>query len=372
MSGADATRGGQEIAAASGSRPGAPEGRLQPEHLYKALGLLLVVLVVVTQFDAIAQVLLMVYAAAILGVAFNSVVTLIPHHRRWMAGILGLVIFGGIAGALWFGVPALAEQLRGLSGDLPRYRQRIEGWTADLRTLTGLNIDLFGSRTREMFGTFFSGGALLGTARGIVEGLFLPLVLIMGGLYAAASPNDRLLVPLLRLVRSDRRDQYRRMLELLAVRLRAWVKGVLLSIAIIGVLATMGLWLIGVPYALLLGVIAGLAEIVPLIGPWVSGALIVAVAFLNDPTTGLWAAVLMLAIQQVESNLITPLVMARVASVHPFITLFALLLSATLFGILGILLSIPLVLLAWTAVEVFWVQGKLGTAGEPIEPVAEE
>ena len=213
---------------------------------------------------------------------------------------------------------------------------------------------------------------MIGTARGLIEGLFLPLVLIMGALYATADPNRRLLTPLLRAVPATHRDSFRRLFELLGARLRAWVKGTLLSMLIVGVLVVIGLWAIGVPYALLLAVLSGLAEIVPLIGPWVAGAVVVGVAFLNDPTTALWAALLMLAIQQVESNLITPMVMAKVAEVHPFVTLFSLFLFATLFGFLGILLAIPLVLLIWTVVEVLWVDRALHAGDDAIEPVARE
>ncbi|HUE95168.1 MAG TPA: AI-2E family transporter [Longimicrobiaceae bacterium] len=345
---------------------------LRPEHLYKAVGLLLLVLFLFTHFDSLARVLLIVYAAAILGVAFNVVVGLMPGERRWMTGLLGVVIFGLTALALWIGLPALASQLRGLTGEIPSYREQLEAWVEQLRAVTGLNIDLFGQESRDFFGNLFSDAAVLGTARGLIEGIFLPFVLIMGGLYAAGKPNDKLLVGLIRIVPPDRRDSFRRMLRLLGDRLKAWVKGTLLSMLIVSVLAGMGLWLIGAPYPLLLGVLAGLAEIVPIIGPWVAGALAVGVTFLHDPTTALWVALLMLAVQQVESNLITPIVMASVAEVHPFVTLFAIILFATLFGFLGILLSLPLVLLVWTVVEVLWVERALGANDDSVEPVARE
>lgn len=345
---------------------------LRPEHLYKAVGLLLLALFFYANFGRIANVLLLVYAAAILGVAFNVVVGLMPSHRRWITAGLGLLIFGGIGLTLWFAVPALTEQLRGLSGDIPDYQEQLEAWVERLREATGLNIDLFGSQSRSFVQGMFSDVQMIGTARGLLEGLFLPLVLIMGGLFAAAKPNDKLLNGLLRAVPPGRRDSFRRMLQLLADRLRAWVKGTLLSMLIVGVLAAVGFWIIGVPYPLLLAVLSGLAEIVPLIGPWVAGAVVVGVSFLHDPTTALWAAILMLVIQQIESNLITPLVMAKVAEVHPFISLFSLLLFATLFGFLGILLALPLVLLIWTAVEVLWVERALGDRNQPLEPVAEE
>ena len=129
---------------------------------------------------------------------------------------------------------------------------------------------------------------------------------------------------------------------------------------------------IGVPYALLFGVVNGLAEFVPIIGPWVGGIPAVVVAFLQDPMKGLWAAVAILAIQQLESQLITPLVMSKVADVHPFVTLFAIVLFGGLFGFLGILLALPLVLLVWTVVEVLWVDRAIHAEHDSIEPVVEE
>lgn len=346
--------------------------QIEPEHLYKAVGLLLLVLIIHSEFDAISQVLLIVYAAAILGVAFNVIVGLLPSHRRWLSGVLGVLIFGGIGLGLWLGLPVIGDQLRSLSNELPRYQQQLEQWTERLRESTGLNIDLFGSGTREYLSGMFSDSQVLGTARGVLEGLFLPLVLIMGGLYAAAAPNDKLLTAVLRGVPEDRRDSFRHLLMLLGTRIKAWVKGTLLSMLIVGVLTSVGLYLIGVPYPLLLGSLAGVAEIIPLVGPWVAGAVVVGIAVMNDPTLAIWAAGLMLGIQQLESNVITPMVMASVADVHPFVTLFSLFLFATLFGFLGILLAVPLVLLLWTVLEVLWADRAVHSANDQIDPVAKE
>lgn len=375
---ADGTARPARTTTTEASPPGSPPRQrsgvkqIEPEHLYKAVGLFLLVLIIHSEFDAISQVLLIVYAAAILGVAFNVVVGLLPSQRRWLSGLLGILIFGGIGVGLWLGLPVVGDQLRSLSNELPRYQQQLEQWTQRLRESTGLNIDLFGSQSREYLAGMFSNSQVLGTARGVLEGLFLPLVLIMGGLYAAAAPNDKLLTAVLRGVPEDRRDSFRHLLMLLGTRIKAWVKGTLLSMLIVGVLTSVGLYLIGVPYPLLLGSFAGIAEIIPLVGPWVAGAVVVGIAVLNDPTLAIWAAGLMLAIQQLESNVITPMVMASVADVHPFVTLFSLFLFATLFGFLGILLAVPLVLLIWTVLEVLWADRAVHSAHDRIEPVAKE
>ncbi|HET7275214.1 MAG TPA: AI-2E family transporter, partial [Longimicrobiaceae bacterium] len=111
---------------------------------------------------------------------------------------------------------------------------------------------------------------------------------------------------------------------------------------------------------------------VPLVGPWIGGAVATAVAFLDDPTKGLWTALAALAIQQVENNIIVPWAMSRAANVHPFVTLFALVLFGSLFGILGLLLSIPLVLFFWTVIEVLWVERAIDTDDDWIPDVVEE
>jgi predicted PurR-regulated permease PerM len=75
----------------------------------------------------------------------------------------------------------------------------------------------------------------------------------------------------------------------------------------------------------------------------------------DDPMKAIWVAVAMTAVQQIESAFVTPLAMSTSVRVHPFVTLFALLMFGSLFGFLGVLLAVPLVLLIWTAVEVYWI-----------------
>lgn len=362
-----------EAVAAPAPPPGAVF--LRPEHLYKAAALLLLLALVFHYFTEIAQVLLVAYAAGILAVAFNALVSRVPGERRWVTGGLGLLIFAALGAGLWFGGQVLIGQFRDFAGRVPEFQSQIQGWEEWIQRQTGLNVQFTGGQAQEFARGIFLGGdgqGMLGRARGLLEIVFLPLLILFGGLFAVGKPNERLLLPLLRAIPRDRRPAFQRMFELLGTRLLGWVKGTLLAMLIIGALTTLALYLIGVPYALLLGVWAGLTEFVPLIGPWIGGLTAVIVAFLHDPQLALWVALAMLAIQQIESNLVTPLVMAKVAEVHPFITLFAILLFGRLFGFLGILLSLPVVFLIWTAVQVLWVERTIDTDRDWIEPVVEE
>lgn len=371
--------GGYEppVPASAVQAPDAARGpaRLRPEHLYKAIGLALLAALFYRFFDEITRVLLTIYAAAILAVAFNIIVGIFPRQRRWVSAGLGLLVIGAIGLTLWLGVPALADQMRGMTQRVSQLETQLQEWSSWLQQQTGLNVRITGDRIQQYFQSFFAdmqGGEVIGRAWSLLDFLILPLLILVGALYAVGNPNDRLLTPVLRVVPRNRRPAFRRVLELLGIRLRGWVAGTLISMLIVGVLTTVTLYLLGAPYALLLGTLNGILEFVPIVGPWVGGGTAVLVTFLDSPSLAVGVLIAVIAIQQLESNLITPIVMSKAAEVHPFITVFAIFLFGALFGFLGILLALPLVLLFWTVVEVLWVERAIDTDEDPIEPVVHE
>jgi predicted PurR-regulated permease PerM len=348
---------------------------LRPEHLYKFAGLLFLLALVYRFFAPISRVLLIVYAAAILAVAFNMVVRRIPMQRRWTAALIAVVMLIVVGAATWFGGGALLRQIRELVEEFPDIERELISQADWVRSHLGLDVRMVSERTRALIGDFFAdlgGRGLIGRAGGLLEWLFIPVLVFFGAIFAIAKPNDHLLVALARVVPADRRPAFVRTITLLGERLTGWVKGQLIAMTTIGVLATIAFYLIGVPYALLFGVINGLTEFVPIVGPWVGGIPAVVVAFLDDPIKGVWAAVAILAIQQLETQIITPLVMQKAAEVHPFVTLFSIVLFGGIFGFLGILLALPLVLLIWTVVETLWVERAIDAGDDAIPPVVKE
>ena len=359
----------------SGSEPFASDPGLRPEHLYKAIGLALLAALFYRYFSDLSRVLLVIYAAAIVAVALNAVVSRLPGRRSWVTAGLGVALLAVLALTIWFGGRVLIQQLRDLVEQWPQLQRELEAWGARFARATGLDPQPAAQQASERLRGFLSGmdgGQVVGRAAGLLEAILLPLLILIGALFALAKPNEGLLVPALRLVPAERRPAFRRGLSLLGERLLGWVRGQLLAMAGVGILAIVAFYIIGVPYALLLGVFYGLAEFVPILGPWVGGIPAVVLAFLDDPTKGLWAIAAMVAIQQVEANLITPFAMSRGADVHPFVTLFSLLLFGSIFGFLGILLAIPLVLLIATALQVLWVERAIETGRDRIEPVVDE
>jgi predicted PurR-regulated permease PerM len=143
-----------------------------------------------------------------------------------------------------------------------------------------------------------------------------------------------------------------------------WLLGQLLAMMFVFVLTGLGLRAIGVRAALALALLAGLAEFVPIIGPVVSAIPALLIALAEGWQTALWTLLLYLAIQQVESNLITPLVQHRVVSLPPAVALFALVAFGLLFGSLGVLFATPLAVVIFVGVKKLWVRE---TLGEPTE-----
>jgi predicted PurR-regulated permease PerM len=348
---------------------------LRPEHLYKFAGLLFLFALGYRFFDTLSGTFLLAYAAAIVAVGLNAIASRIPLRRKWAAGLLGVLIFGALGVGLWFGGSALFGQAQELIEQAPQMEADLRSWADQIGSRIGLDVEAMGERVVDEAQSFFSGlsgGGLMGRAMGALEALVIPILVLFGALFALGKPNDHLLTPLLRAVPAERRTSFRRMFELLGTRLRGWLKGELISIVTIAILATLAFYLIGVPYALLFGIINGLAEIIPIFGPWVGGLPAVIVAFLDDPTKGLWTLGAILLIQQLESQVVTPLAMAEAAEIHPFVTLFAIFLFGGLFGFLGILLALPLVILLWTAVQVLWVERAIHAGEDSIPPIVDD
>lgn len=185
------------------------------------------------------------------------------------------------------------------------------------------------------------------------------IVVLFAAIYLAASPRLYrrglvLLVP---------PSGHRRALEVLDVTGEAlwkWLLGQFAAMATVGVLTTAGLWALGVPQAVALGIIAAVLEFIPLIGPFLSAVPAVIIAFGASPETALWVAGLYLLIQQIEGNLVMPMAQKRVVDLPPVITIAAIACGGLLFGILGMFLATPLAVVAMVLVNMLYIEDKLG------------
>jgi len=216
------------------------------------------------------------------------------------------------------------------------------------------------------------GNVLLG-AWSVAGGLSAVVLLVVGGLYLAAQPAIYRRGFLVLLPDDGKRAAGAETLDAMGEALKLWLLGQLATMGFIFVVTLTGLWLIGLPAALALAVFAGLAQFVPIIGPIVASIPALLVALTESWQMVLWVLGLYVVIQQVESNLVTPLVQRRTVHLPPALPLFAVVVFGLLFGLAGVLLATPLAVIAFVAIKKLWVRDTLGeTTRLPGEPAPAE
>ena len=171
---------------------------------------------------------------------------------------------------------------------------------------------------------------------------------------------------------AGRRERVREVLSAVYRTVQRWLLGQLVAMAFIGLSTTIALWLLGVPFALLLGIFSGLISFVPFLGALVSAVPPILLALVSDPVLALWVVVAYPAIQQVESQVIQPVVMSHAVALHPAVVLFGLLLMGSLFGVVGLLLAVPVVATVQILMRELWVRRMDGAGTDPRPPSREQ
>ncbi|CAO3353941.1 AI-2E family transporter [Azospirillum palustre] len=196
-------------------------------------------------------------------------------------------------------------------------------------------------------------------ASGLVYVVGDAVVVMFAALYLAASPGlyQRgvvLLVP----PRGQKRAC--EVMDVAGDSLWKWLIGQLVAMAAVGTMIAVGLWLLGIPSALALGIVAGLMEFIPLVGPFLAAVPALLIGFAQSPQDALWVAGLYLVIQQIEGNVITPLLQKRVVDLPPVVTIGAIAAGGVLFGIMGMFLATPLAVVVLVLVNLLYIEDKLG------------
>jgi predicted PurR-regulated permease PerM len=201
-----------------------------------------------------------------------------------------------------------------------------------------------------------------------MRGLADFVLVVIAGLYIAAAPrlHRQGLVKLFPIRHHARVESS---LEASGQALRLWLTSQLIAMACVAVLSTVAFWLIGLPSAIALGLIAGLADFIPFLGPILGALPAVLIAFSVSGETALWTVLAVIAIQQIEGNVIFPLVARSVISIPPALALFAILIGSVLFGTLGLIFGFPLAVVTFVLVKKLYVRETLGeqtdVPGEP-------
>ena len=330
-------------------------------RIFLAAAIATAFVVLLLAFRQAGRVLLMGFGSILLAVFLNGIArvlgrrTPLPYTAAVALVAFGLVLF--LAGAGLLAWPSLSGEMDQLSTRIPEtltsLRERLSSSDLGQQVLDRIESGSSGSGGGGLFGNL---ATQFGSVLGGLANVFFFLVV---GLYLALDPGLYRgglghLLPL----------RYRSSLtELLAAEghaLRWWLVGRISSMAIVGVLIYVGLLLIGMPLAFLLAFLAALLSFIPNLGPILAAVPALLVALMEGPQMVLYVLLLYVAAETLESYFITPLIQLRVVSLPPALLLVFQIFMGTLFGVLGIFLAGPLLVVAMVFVQLVYVRGYLG------------
>jgi predicted PurR-regulated permease PerM len=343
------------------------------------LGWVLLAVVVVALLLRTIDVLLVIFLAIILAVYLNAVSGFL-QRRFGVPDSLGLVAavlltLGGLTGVIFLIIPAVASQVQDLIANLPRFLSDLDVSINRLlsrvpvlrRGVTdGTTPGVLATSLNEVFG--FLRGALVPYLKGGVELIIETVSVFVMALYMARNPGIYV-EGVIGLIPPSRRPLGRVILYDLKLTLHAWVVGQIISMVLLAVLTTLGLWALGVPYFLAFGVFAGIAAIVPFFGTLFST---VVPALLVLGVNGLPKAVavilLGIGVHLIEANFVAPIVMERQGYLPPVITIAGVLLIGKLFGLAGLIIAVPILAFVMVLIRHILLGEVYGDALSEVKP----
>ena len=341
------------LRAASGRGSGRGIGRaitisINARTLWTVAGIALLLIALSLVVIKGLQVLLLLYISIVIAEGLRPLIDWLQERRvpRPLAVFaIYLAALALLVGVGWLIVQPLVNQVVSLAGDFPRYADQAQRIFAQLEEHIGQSALLQQAVNAAQ-------GALGGAIQGIVRSLInLPIMvgqLLVDGVVILVitffwlTGVERLRPFFVGLFPSRSQSLVQSVLDELGEKTGGYLRGVAIDAVVVGVLSGLAVWLIGAPYPLILGVLAGVTELIPYFGPWISGAFAALITALSGQVvTALLVIVAYIVIQQVEGHVLIPYVMMRVVEVNPLTVVVATLLGFALLGIVGGVLAVP-------------------------------
>lgn len=341
----------------------------QPEQSFAKrvlinIGIVLLVVAILIIAIYVFDVILLLFGAILVAIFLHGLADLSRRHLRLSEGLsvllVSFLLVLILALGIWLLAPSVAEQIRNLRSELPKSVQNVVAYLnqyswgkAILEQLPGSDDLINKVNNSDMLaqvGSFFS------STLGVLTNIALMLLL---SIYLASEPRTYI-KGFTKLFPKERRKRVREILYEIGETLSWWLVGKGVSMFFIGLLTWIGLYFLGVPLALTLGLIAGLLSFIPNFGPILSAVPAILLAFVDSPISALYVLILFVAVQLIESNLVTPLIERRTVELPPVLTIVAQLALTILFGAVGLVLATPILAVVMVLVQTLYIQDVLG------------
>lgn len=313
---------------------------------YALAGLVVTVIVAWGLFLA-REALLIIYVATLFAIGLSPVVASIEHRRsaraegrvpRWLAilaiyiGIIGVLVGVGI-----LVIPALVQQARDLWSSTPMLLHNAQQWMINHDLLSReVTVQEAVQQTNRPDAV----GRIIGAVWGVIGGIFGFITILILAFYILVDA-ETIVRTFVRLFPASERVRVEQACRVVTTKVSAWLAGQLLLAGVIGSTAAIGLWLLGVPYFWVLALIAGIGEMIPIVGPVLSAIPAILVALTRSPALALAVLVFWIIQQQFENHVLVPRVMAKQVGISSVVVISALLVGGSILGIVGAILAVP-------------------------------
>jgi predicted PurR-regulated permease PerM len=341
---------------------------------YTVIGLVFALLIGGYFFYRISGVVLAFLLTILLSIILSAPVNYL-ERRGWPRTWGALAVLAALVGLVWlFGlavVPAVETQSRELAEAFPSLVDEALTLANQAQSFFGLGTQIgLDPQSLSDLGRRALTGSTVSTAAGVgltlATALSLGVVVFISTIYLVIRPAPWV-DGFVSLFPAGWRPRTREVLEAMYQTVQRWFLGQLTAMTFIAVFWAISLSIIGVPFALLIGIFSGLVSFIPYLGATISVVIPILLALISDPFTVIWVVLAFIIIQQIEGNLLQPIVMSRAVDLHPALVVFAILIMGTLFGLVGVFLAVPLVAAVQVLVRELWVQrmDEIGTDPNP-------
>ena len=299
-----------------------------------------------------AQVVFILFIAVLMGTVIRPAVTW--FHQRGLPRTAGIIFIYLLLLALVIGFvlllfPLIVEQSATISAAVPGYYQGLREWMANYPNQLILRLGEFLPATQPGFEPvqqtgpqmLASAGQAMGYVALVSKGIFIVIVILVLAFYWTLD-GQRIVQSMLLLLPESKRESIGELILAMETKIGFYLVGQGVLCLAIGIMALIAYLLIGLPNALVLALIAGVLEAVPMIGPLLGAIPAAVIALSIAPSKLVWVIVASLIIQQLENSLLVPRVMRKAVGVNPFVSLLAIFAFSSLFGIAGALMAIPM------------------------------
>lgn len=282
--------------------------------------------------------------------------------RPLAVAIVMILVLAILAVVIITVVPQLINQVSRLLGNLPSFTNDLQHEVNDLLhnkwlANSGLKLD---AKTVETSAGKYAQTFLLGTANGLgavigkVTSFTITAVTVPVMLFYMLNDGHKFMPTVMKLFPVDKQDNIEELMGQMSKTISQYIDGQVLECLFVGVFTSIGYLIIGQPYALLLGVVAGITNIIPYVGPYIGIFPSLLVAFTVGSWQLVWVIVVVVVVQQIDGNLIYPNIIGKTLKIHPLTIIVILLAAGNIAGIGGMILAIPVYAVVRTVVSYMW------------------